>query len=68
MIITPEMFKISERIEELRQKLAKDPGDYMINFEFDELVTKYDLLDKMEKMGLKVINGGKNSNSLTKAS
>ncbi len=63
MIITPEMFKISCEIDRLRARLAKDPGDHMVEYEFDSLVARYDNLAKFEKLGLKVVLGGLHSSN-----
>lgn len=66
MVLTPRMFLMQDAILLLEAKLAKDPGDYMVDFELGELRSKYVLLERRERLGLSVIQGsGQSSNSLT---
>ncbi len=58
MIETPKMWGIKKRIDFLKQCLKADPGDYMIEFELNELLIAYDKLGRIDRMGLKLVYGG----------
>lgn len=59
MIVTPKMWELKQRIGFLQGILDLDPGDYMARFEMDELTIAYAKLDKRERLGIRVIPGGR---------
>lgn len=65
MIMTPRMWGLKKRIDFLKWQVTCDPGDYMAQFELDELMIQYGKLDTIERIGLKVLQGGQLTSSLT---
>ena len=65
MILTPRMWEIKQRMEALELWVLADPGDYLLQFELDELRIEFKRLSQMEKLGLRVIQGGQSSNPST---
>jgi hypothetical protein len=63
MIVTPKMWELEQRITHLQWLHQCDPNDYMIEFELDELSRRYARLAQMERLGLKVILGGRHSSN-----
>lgn len=61
--MTPKMFEIEQEIMRLRKRFMADPNDHMLSFEIDELVNRYDILAKFEKLGLKLLLGGLHSSN-----
>ncbi len=59
MIITPKMFVLQEEIKRLEEVSKRDPGDYLSAFELAEARISLDKLGRIEKLGLKLILGGK---------
>lgn len=65
MILTSRMWNIKQRIDFLALRAVRDPGDYLIRFELDELTVKFNRLMRIEKLGLRVLEGGRSSSSST---
>jgi hypothetical protein len=64
MIQTPRMWEISQRINSLAYWVKADPNDYMSRFELEELHHEYNKLERIEKLGLKLILGFKTTDKV----
>lgn len=64
MIVTPQMWSINQRIEFLEFCNLTSPEDFLVKFELEELRIKYKQLNRKEELGLKVIEGGRQSSEI----
>lgn len=65
MITTPRMWALRLRIATLEWYHQNDPGDYMVEFELNELIAEYNTLKKIQQLGLRCIEGGQLPSSST---
>lgn len=57
MIKTPKMWGISQRIQFLESLRARARSNDAVEFELQELRFKYRKLDRIERLGLKLVKG-----------
>lgn len=58
MIISPKIFGLTKRIEFLTHLLKADPDDAEVDAELQVLEHKLDKLQRIERLGLRLILGG----------
>lgn len=55
MVITPKMYSLAMDIQCLEGLCKREPGDYLAEFELNEMKEKFKKLERIEKMGLRLI-------------
>lgn len=63
MVLTPKMFVMKERIAFLEAKVTIMKGDYIAKRELEDLKLKFSRLERIERLGLKALPGGKETTS-----
>lgn len=58
MSTTHKMWALKLRIDTLEWYHQNDPGDYMVEFELNELRIEMDKLERTQKLGLVCLQGG----------